>query len=274
MTTKTLAKRRPWLGVEFVPITPKLAEMLKVETPTRDGQIGFFINAIYDQSPAEKLKLQVGDILLKIKGPAMPYPLELNGRFARDNDYYGSRWYYGGGDEEGEGPLEATWKNRKNFLTQALDAIGVGKTVRITYYHTTGEGKGETKTIDYKIELAPPDQDSAARWKNRKLGLTVKNVTYEVRYALGLKDTTGVLVAKVESGSPTLIAKIYPNEIITRLDDKPITSVRQMRDMIAAAKKAGREKVRVTVLRLGKTRQADLSIEEYNPADDEGLDEQ
>jgi S1-C subfamily serine protease len=82
-----------------------------------------------------------------------------------------------------------------------------------------------------------------------------------------------VIVANVESGSPTLIAKIYPNEVITRLDDDPLTSPRQMRDLIAKAHRAGREKVRVTVLRLGKTRQADLAITEYDPADDEGLDE-
>jgi len=274
VTTKTLAKRRAWLGVEFVPVTPKLAEMLKVETPTRDGQIGFIINAVYDESPAEAMKLQVGDILLKIQGPGMPYPIELAGRFARDGESYRGRWFGGMGDEEDEGVVEPTWKNRRNFLTQALDAIGVGKTIRLTYYRPSGEAKGETRTIDYQIALGPPDQDSAPKWKNRKLGLTVKDVTYEVRHALSLKAPAGVLVAKVESGSPVLVAKIFPNEIITRLDDQPLTSARQMRDLVAAARKAGREKVRVTVLRLGKTRQADLAVTEYDPADDEGLDEE
>jgi C-terminal processing protease CtpA/Prc len=277
VTTKTLARRRAWLGVEFVPVTPKLSEMLKVETPTRDGQIGFIINAVYDASPAEAMKLQVGDILLKLQGPGMPYPIELAGRFTRDGEFYGGRSFGGGGgggEEEDEGDVEPTWKNRRNFLTQALDAVGVGKTVSLTYYHPTDEAKGETRTIDYRIELGPPDQDSAPKWKNRKLGLTVKDVTYEVRHALSLKAPAGVLVAKVESGSPILVAKIFTNEIITRLDDQPLTSARQMRDLLAAARKAGREKVRVTVLRLGKTRQADLAITEYDPADDEGLDEE
>ena len=275
VTTKTLARRRAWLGVEFVPVTPKLSEMLKVETPTRDGQIGFIINAVYDASPAETMKLQVGDILLKLQGPGMPYPIELAGRFSRDGEFFGGRSFGGGGgEEEDEGVVEPTWKNRRNFLTQALDAVGVGKTVSLTYYRPTAEGKGETRTIDYRIALGPPDQDSAPKWKNRKLGLTIKDVTYEVRYALSLKAPAGVLVAKVESGSPILVAKIFPNEIITRLDDQPLTSARQMRDLLAAAHKAGREKVRVTVLRLGKTRQADLAINEYDPADDEGLDEE
>ena len=149
----------------------------------------------------------------------------------------------------------------------------MGKTVRLTYFRPAEDGKGETTTLDYAIQLAPPDQDSAAKWKNLKLGLTVKDVTYEVRHALNLKPPAGVVVSNVESGSPVLVAKIYPNEIITRLDDQPLNSARQMRDLIAAAGKAGKDKVRLTIFRLGKTRFADMSIVEYDPADDEGLDE-
>ena len=70
-----------------------------------------------------------------------------------------------------------------------------------------------------------------------------------------------------------LVAKIFPNEIITRLNDKPLASARAMRDQIAAAKRAGKKKVRLTVLRLGKTRFADLAVGEYDAKDDEGLDE-
>lgn len=271
---RTLARRRAWLGVEFVPVTSHLAEMLKLETPTKDGQLGFLINAVYAGSPAEKMKLNVGDILLTLQAPGMPYPIELASRFASERHGYSSSWQssYDDGDED-EGPVAPTWKGRRNFLTIAFDAIGVGKTVRLTYFRPAGEGKGRTVTADYKIQLAPPDLESAAKWKNRKLGLTVKDVTYEVRHALNLKDPAGVIVAKVESGSPTIIARIFPNEIITRLDDKPLASARQMRDLIAAAGKAGRDKVRLTVLRLGKTRFADLAIGEYDPADDEGIDE-
>jgi len=69
------------------------------------------------------------------------------------------------------------------------------------------------------------------------------------------------------------VAKIFPNEIITRLNDQPLRSARQMRDLVAAAKHAGSEKVRLTILRLGKTRFADLGIGEHDPTDDEGLDE-
>ncbi len=268
---RTLAKRRAWLGVEFVPMTGKLAEMLQLETPTKDGQLGFLINAVYAGSPAEKTGLRVGDILLRLQAPGVPYPIDLASRLAADRYGRSGSWRSSFGTDEG-GPVAPTWKGRRNFLTAAFDAIGVGKTVRLTYFHPTVQGKGKTAAVDYKIEMAPPDLESAPKWRNRKLGLTVKDVTYEVRHALNLKDPAGVIVAKVESGSPTLIARIFPNEIITRLDDRQLGSARKMRDLIAAARKAGREKVRLNVLRLGKTRLADLAIGEYDPADDEGID--
>jgi hypothetical protein len=279
--TREMARRRSWFGVEFVPVTAELAEMLKVEKPTKDGQLGFLLNAVYAGSPAEKMGMKVGDILLKLQAPGMPYPIELASRLAGASGGYGSyrRWGdYGGGGEDAEsmGPIEATWKNRQNFLTRALDAVGVGKVIEITYYRPEGEaaGKGKTQTLQYPIELAPPDLESAPRWQNRKLGLTVKDLTYEVRHALNLNDpAAGVIVAKVESGSPTLVAKVFPNEVVTQLNDQPLKSARQMRDLVAAAKQAGRDKVRLTLLRLGKTRFADLAIVEYDAKDDEGLDE-
>lgn len=274
---RTQARRRAWLGVEYVPISKDLAEKFKVEKATKDGQVGYVINAIYPDSPAEKFGLQVGDILLRGQAKGMPYPFE----FRTASDYgiggFGADQWWGGprGDDGGLGPAEAIWSNRKNFLTQALDAIGVGKELKLWYVKRTGEKGGEVKSLTYTIAQAPKDLDSAQRWQNRKLGLTVKNLTYEVRHALGLEeDAPGVLVVKVESGSPTLVARIFPNEIITRMDDKPVDSPKDLRDRIAAAKKAGKEKVRLTILRLGKTRFADLQINEYDPADDEGLDEE
>jgi len=276
--TRTQSKRRAWLGVEYVAMNPNLAEMLKVEAPTKDGQLGFIVNAVYAGSPAAKLGLKTGDILLRLKAPGMPYPIELNAMLAARAAYGGYRGFYRGGmggEEASMGPAPQTWKNRENILTRAMDAIGVGKTISLTYYRPSEEGKGKAVTLEYKITQAPPDFQSAKRWQNRKLGLTVKDVSYEIAHALNLPaDAPGVIVAKVESGSPMLIARVFPNEIVTRLDDKPLTSARQMRDRIAAAKKAGRDKVRLTVLRLGKTRFADLTVSDYDAKDDEGLDEE
>jgi len=269
--SKRMAKRRHWFGVEYIGMSRDLAEQMKVEKQTKDGTIGFLVSAVYAGSPAEKMGLAVGDILLEMRVEGQPYPVEFKSQLAgRD----GREDFGGGGNDAEAGPLRRMWKNRSNFLTKLLDAIGAGKRVRITYYDADAKGPDKTVTKAFKVQQAPEDFDSAARWKNRKVGLTVKDLTYEVRKALNLSaKAPGVVVARVEPGSPANIARIWANEIITRCDGKPLSSARQLRDLIAAARKAGKDKVRLTVLRLGRTRFADLSVEDYNPADDEGLEE-
>lgn len=266
---KLLAKRRHWLGVEYAGMTRDLAEQMKLEKPTRDGTIGFLVSAVYAGSPARTMGLAVGDVLLRLEVKGQPYPLELKsthaGRDERDR-------YYGSGEDD-EGPAAPSWKNRANFLTKVLDAIGAGKDVKVTYYDADAKGnKIVSKT--FTVRRAPPDFDSARRWKNRKIGLTVKDLTYEIRTALSLSaNAPGVVVARIEPGSPANVARIWSNEIITAADDKPVTSAKALCDAIASAKKAKKDKVRLTILRLGRTRFADLTVKAYDSADDEGLDE-
>ncbi len=270
-----MAKRRAWLGVEYMAMSSDLAEQFEAEKPTKDGQLGFVVNAVYPGSPAEKLGIDIGDILLRIHAPGRPYPIELSPKLAERDRYSSGGFFWVRMGESESGPLEKAWKDRENFLTKMVDAIGVGEKIGITFYKRTGEGPDKSVTKDYKIELAPADFDSAPKWRNRKIGLTVKDLTYEIRYALNLEEShPGVVVAKTEPGSPAQIARIYTNEIITRLDDMPLKSAKHMRDLVASAHKAGREKVRLTILRLGKTRFADLDISKYDPADDEGLQEE
>ncbi len=273
------SKRRAWFGVEYVPITPELAENFKVEAPTKDGQVGLVVSAVYPDSPAAKLGLRVSDILLRIEAAGLDNPLELTSRQGGEEGDFGRHRGFsvgeGEGPEEEMGPVEPTWKSPRNFLTFALDKIKVGRKITLTYYRHDGEGKGEVKKLDYTIEQSPLDFDSALKWKNRKLGLTVKDLTYEIRYALGLpKDAPGVIVANLEPGSPARVAKIYPNEIITRVNDTPLTSAKQMRELVAKAQKAGQQKVRLTILRMGKTRFADLTVSAYDASEDEGPDEE
>ena len=82
-----------------------------------------------------------------------------------------------------------------------------------------------------------------------------------------------MVVAKIEPGSPARIARVQTHELITRCDGKPVTSAKELRDMVAACKGV-KDKIRLTVLRLGKTRFADLAVKDYDSADDEGLDEE
>ncbi|MEK7487355.1 MAG: hypothetical protein AABZ60_23745, partial [Planctomycetota bacterium] len=52
------SKELAWLGVEFQFMNKALAEMLKVQDMTKNGNVGFLIKSIYEQSPAERMGLQ------------------------------------------------------------------------------------------------------------------------------------------------------------------------------------------------------------------------
>ncbi len=129
--TKEEQERRAWLGVEFARLSADLAKQLKVEKPTRDGQIGLLVNYVYDASPAKKLGLKVGDILLKMKVPHRPGPIKLS---AGETGYMGFDWSGFEMPEEYQAmgvefPTAPPWKPRGNYLTKMLDAVGQGEKV-------------------------------------------------------------------------------------------------------------------------------------------------
>ncbi|MHC4917759.1 MAG: PDZ domain-containing protein, partial [Planctomycetota bacterium] len=100
-------------------------------------------------------------------------------------------------------------------------------------------------------------------YKNKEIGFTVKDLTYEVRAALRLSDDkAAVVVSKVEPGSPVQVAKINPFELITELDREAVSSVEEFEKRIEEALKAGKQTVRLKVEYLGKSRLADLDLSE------------
>jgi len=163
-------------------------------------------------------------------------------------------------------PDTRVWPARKNTLTQLLEVIGVGKTVELTYLDSTHT----ELTRDFTVAEAPPDFAGAKKYKDPASGLTVKDITYEVRYALNLADDfRGVIVAAIEDGSPVAVARITPYELIVRIDDEDIVGVDQFRSILTRATirrdREGSATLRLTLQQLDNTHFADLTIERHEP---------
>jgi ligand-binding sensor protein len=147
-------------------------------------------------------------------------------------------------------------------LAKLLGEIGQGTTVKLSYIHGA-----KTLEKDFTIQQAPRDMLSAAKYKNDKLGLTVKDVTYEVRAALRLDPNEPAIVAvKVEQGTPAALARINTYELIRAVDSVSIDSVETFEKLLAQAQEAKKDSIRVTVEWMGKTRLADLKFEARAPA--------
>jgi hypothetical protein len=258
--SKDEQKRRVWLGVEYTAPDKEMVKQLGLRQPTRDGRIGLVVNRVYPGSPAAKLGLAEGDVLLSIDVPGAPWPIELasdeRGEFEMPDFEEGDvpREFQAMGMQM---PRKRPWPSQDNYLTRMLADIGVGTAVKLCYLHD-----GKKQEQEFTIEQAPRDMLSAAKYKNEKLGLTVKELTYEVRAALRLQENdAAVVVTQVEQGTPAALARINPYELIRAIDGERIASVETFEKLIAAAQQQNKESVRLTVDWMGKTRLADLKFE-------------
>jgi hypothetical protein len=251
------AKRLVWLGVESSPMTPELAKQLKVEKATKDGTVGLYVNLVYRNSPAERLGIKEADILVQIETAKQAGPIDLNAA-AMSGDMFRFDWrqYADYRTVEEVGEAQPRWPIQLNYLTMLLQSIGEGEQIKLSWIHGA-----EAVSKDYRIELGPPNFLCAPKFKNKEIGLTVRDVTYEVRAALRLEDArSAVVVAKVERGSPAEVARIAPFELITAIDGAPIATAKGFGESIKAAREAGKKSVRLTVELLGNSRLADLDI--------------
>jgi S1-C subfamily serine protease len=269
--TKEEAKRRPWLGIEFTSLEKDLAKMWECEKATKDGKRGLVVNHVYPDSSAERLGLKVRDILLSVQDPGHDYPMDLQA--PPDHDYF-DFMLEDDEDAHSEAPLgfkwhePPPWRPRENYLTGLLENIGEGKEVKLVYW-----SDGEEKEATFAVEQAPPDFESAEKHKDETVGLTVKDITYEVTTALQLPpDQPGVVVAKVEPGSAAAVAKVEPYEIIVEVEGRPVDGSEEFKASLEEAEEEGKGTVTLLLLNLGTSRFANLQLKSREESSDQPRD--
>jgi hypothetical protein len=244
--------RLAWLGLVLQPLGPELARAKNVSDMTNDGSTGAIVSYVYPDSPADKAGIKANVILLRINVEGQPKPLEVQG----DEDRFGGEpfpWekldrvpdqYYD--------RIPTPWSPAETPLTRALTDVGFGKKFTADFFI---DGKVVKK--DFVVTQSPPHYEQAAKYKCAPLGLTVKNMTYEVRRYLRKDDKDpGVVVAKLEPGSKASLAGLKPFELVTHVDDKAINNVQ---DFEQAIKHASGE-VKFSVLRMKNGRTVKVSL--------------
>ncbi|MBN2512739.1 MAG: PDZ domain-containing protein, partial [Sedimentisphaerales bacterium] len=226
---------------------------------TRDGEIGAIISFVYDNSPASQVGLEMGDILLRLHIDKQPRPMEV----ALDDDDFGFGEMFPWEQlselsEEYYDQLPTPWAGAENSLIRSLTDFGFGT-------HFQGEifRNGEVLVKDMVITESPSHYDSAKRFKSEAMGITVRNLTYEVqRYFRLTPDDPGVIVSKIEPGSKASVGGIKPFEIITHINDEPVADVDTFEKMI----QAGGE-LKLSVKRMTKGRIVNLKLDTAAPTE-------
>src|SRR5262252_5612845 len=149
---------------------------------------GVLINEVVPDSPAAKAGLKPGDILLEFDGRPM----------------------------EGPGDLQ-----------RAVGLTSPDRTAKVKVWRDQGE-----KTLEVKVGQAPDERQAqqprpGGGRARSMLGLEVRPVTPEIARQLNLRTTEGVIVVRVEDGTPAAEAGVQRGDVVKQVNGQ---SVRTMAD--------------------------------------------
>ncbi len=132
----------------------------------------------------------------------------------------------------------------------------VGKTVAIKIIR---EGQEQTLTANI-AEMKEEKPPVAKTDVERKIGLSVQEITPEIAEELGLEDETGIIVVSVAPGSPAEDADFNQGDIIKEIDRKGIKNLRDYR--MAMDKAAKEDTILFLLQREGQTLYLTINLRE------------
>ncbi|MFQ5764661.1 MAG: Do family serine endopeptidase, partial [Rhodospirillales bacterium] len=197
--------RRGWLGVHIQAVTDEIAETLGLEEAT-----GALVASVIKDGPAEKAKIEAGDVILTFDGKKVNEMRRLP-RVVADT-------------EVGKVvPIEIWRANKKVTIKAKIEELDDSSTEVAT------RTSGPRKTSESKVE---------------ELGLRLSSITPAVKEKFSLaKDAKGVVVTKVDETGPAAEKGIRPGDVIVEISQEEVTTPDQVAEKITAAKKAGRKSV-------------------------------
>jgi C-terminal processing protease CtpA/Prc len=244
-------RRLAWMGIELQPLNKELARINKVSELTNDGETGALVSYIYPGSPADEAGIEPGYVLLRLHVPDRPKPIDVRvGSYV----YAETPFPWAKLDELPEqyyDQVPKPWSPAENSFRQTLREIGFDKPYTAEFFHN-----GQPIRKEFVCAKASEHFDSAASYKKTDIGMTVRDMTFEVRrYFQKATDDPGVIVSKIEPGSKASVAGLKPYEIITHVNDAPVSDVAAFENLIA-----GQDELALTVKRMTKGRMVKITM--------------
>ena len=205
--------KRGWLGVHIQGVTEEIAETLGLKQAT-----GALVASVIKGGPAEKGKIQPGDVVLKFDGRDVTEMRRLP-RIVADTDV-------------GKKVPVVVWRDGKEVRLEV--AVGqLEEDTKVAARAGTGKG-GESRTGN---GLSLDD-----------IGLTVSDAGPRVRERFKIeKDVKGVIVTGVVDGGPAAEKGIRAGDVIVEVSQQEVAKPADVAAKIQEAKKAGRKSVLLLV---------------------------
>ena len=251
--------RVAWIGVETQRVTEELAREKKVlELLAATRSSGALVTRVWTNSPAAKAGIAEGDILLTASLVSSRRTRTLEGGSTSsgfDWDEFFSA--FEGESEDSEysvyDGVYSPWPDVEGGLNGVFTDFGIGKRIVVAFAHD-----GVRKEAELTLEQAPVHYQTAKRVKNKALGIIVSDMTFEVRgYFKLADDAPGVVIAKIQPGFPAAISGLRPLEIITHVNNEPVTGAK---DFVKKVK--GRQNLTFSVRRLAATRVVRIELKD------------
>jgi serine protease Do len=170
---------RGWLGVSIQPLTPELAKSFGAKDTK-----GVLLSEVIADSPAAKSGLKQGDILTEFDGKRVEAPADLQ---------------------------------------RSVGLSSPGQSAKAKVWRDHGE-----KTVDIKVGEAPEEREAQQRGGGGgsggsgravgMLGVDVEPITPAIATQLNLRSTEGVIVRRVEDGSPAADAGVQRGDVIREIN--------------------------------------------------------
>jgi serine protease Do len=186
--------KRGWLGVRIQDVTEEIAEVEKLDEPR-----GALVASVAENSPSEKAGIKAGDIILEFNGVKINQMKELPAIVAKT--------------KVGKNVKVKIWRNQRELTKNVL------------------LGRLETSD-DFKVseKKKEPVEKQTSEIKNLKI--TVRLLTKEdIKTRKLPNQITGVVVIKINEGSPLKNTTLAVNHIITEAQKKKIKTIDDLKNV-------------------------------------------
>ncbi len=147
-------------------------------------------------------------------------------------------------------------------LVRQVANTDIGKEVRVLVFRA-----GETETLRVTLgrreeaEAVPASVNTTEPVTSEFMGLTVSNLTDELREQLGLPESSeGLVVAEVKEDSEAYQEGLRAGDLITEAGQEKVSTVGELETRIEEAKEAGRKSILLLVRRDGDPRFVALGL--------------
>lgn len=183
---------RGMLGVQIQLITPELAKSFGLKEP-----LGALVAEVNPNSPAAKVGVQRGDIIIEFNGTAI---------------------------------------KEMHELPKMVAQTPPGQTANLKVLRNGKEKSFSVVVAELKPEQMARTMEPEGEAEKSTLGMLVQEVTPQIAQGFQLKETTGVIVVQVEQASPAGEAGIRPGDIIEEINGVPIPNLKDYQANISLAK--------------------------------------